>query len=223
MRFDFATAPGTLPKDVLPSRYRLQFELDPASARFSASAAMALRVLKPVSGIVLHAHEFQPDSVTLAAADGWRQTLRGGPGTPQTRQLTPLDVVSLAAGDNTLHIAYRRTVQKTGQGLFGVSYSAQGQPQQMMATQLQAVYARTLFPSKARVETRSQKAREEASLGLCPAYDTLHALTLATTYKGIHGNYRHQFRIQWQGRARSDLFRTTANRSLRESGREDMA
>lgn len=90
---------------------------------------MALRVLKPVSGIVLHAHEFQAESVTLAAAAGWRQTLRGGRGTPpQTRQLTPLDVVSLAAGDNTLHIAYRGTVHKTGQGLFGVSYSAQGQP-----------------------------------------------------------------------------------------------
>ena len=51
-RFDFAAAPGALPKDVLPSRYRLQFELDPASPGFSASAAISLRVLKPVASIV---------------------------------------------------------------------------------------------------------------------------------------------------------------------------
>ena len=147
-RFDFATAPGALPKDVLPSRYRLQFALDPASAGFSASAAIALRVLKPVPGIVLHAHELQADSVTLVAADGSRQTLRVGPGTPpQTWQLTPLDAAPVATGDYTLNIAYRGAVQKTGQGLFNVSYSAQGQPQQMLATQLEAVYARTLFPS----------------------------------------------------------------------------
>jgi len=147
-RFDFATAPGALPKDVLPSRYRLQFELDPASSGFSASAAIALRVLEPVPSIVLHAHELQADSVTLVAADGSRQTLRVGPGAPpQTWQLTPLDASPLAAGDYTLNIAYRGAVQKTSQGLFGVSYAAQGQPQQMLATQLQAVYARTLFPS----------------------------------------------------------------------------
>ncbi len=177
-RFDFATAPGALPKDVLPSRYRLQFDLDPASTNFAATAAIALRVLKPVSGIVLHAHELQADSVTLVAADGSRQTLRAVPGTPpQTWQLTPLDGAPVAAGDYTLNIAYRGAVQKTGQGLFGVSYSALGQPQQMLATQLEAVYARTLFPG---FDEPAFRAVFEIAVTAPAGYEVLSNMPLAS-------------------------------------------
>ena len=189
-RFDFATAPGALPKDVVPSRYRLQFELDPASTTFSATAAIALRVLKPVPGIVLHAHELQADAVTLVAADGSRQTLHVGPGTPpQTWQLTPLAGAPVAAGDYTLNIAYRGTVQKTGQGLFGVSYSAQGQPQQMLATQLQAVYARTLFPS---FDEPAFRAVFEIAVTAPAGYEVLSNMPLASSEAAATGQL-HRF------------------------------
>ncbi len=189
-RFDFATAPGALPKDVVPSRYVLQFDLDPASPTFSATAAIAVRVLKPVAGVVLHAHELQADSVTLQAADGARQALRVGPGgPPQTWQLTTLDATPIAAGEHTLHIAYRGAVQKTGQGLFGVSYSAQGQPQQMLATQLEAVYARTLFPG---FDEPAFRAVFEITVKAPAGYEVVSNMPLARS-EAVAGGQLHRF------------------------------
>ena len=190
-RFEFAAAPGSLSKDVVPSRYVLQFDLDPASTTFSASASITLRVLKPVPNIVLHAHELQADSVTLQAADGSRQTLRVGAGTPPpTWQLTPLEATPIAAGEHTLHIAYRGAVQKTGQGLFGVSYSALGQPQQMLATQLEAVYARTVFPS---FDEPAFRAVFEIAVTAPTGYEVLSNMPLASSETGATGQL-HRFK-----------------------------
>jgi aminopeptidase N len=147
-RFHFDSTPGALPKTVLPLHYTLQFDLDPARDTFSATAAIRLRVREPVASIVLHAHELSAQSAQLQAADGSARGLSVAAGpSPQSWRLTPEPASALAPGEYTLHIAYSGRVQPSGQGLFAVSYGVDGRPERMLATQLEAIYARQLFPA----------------------------------------------------------------------------
>ncbi|HJW11191.1 MAG TPA: hypothetical protein VJ598_05380, partial [Albitalea sp.] len=64
-RFDFATTPGRLAKQVVPSRYALEFDLDPARDTFGGRAAITLRVHAAVDSVTLHAHELKARGATL--------------------------------------------------------------------------------------------------------------------------------------------------------------
>ena len=145
-RFAFDTAPGVLPKDVVPSRYALTFDVDPARDEFAGRASITLRVRKTVPAIVLHAHELRASSATLAGAGGSRTLSIMADADTQTWHLAPDDAAPIGEGDYTLDIAYTGVVHVSGQGLYRAEYTVQGQPARMLATQLEARFARTLFP-----------------------------------------------------------------------------
>jgi aminopeptidase N len=63
-----------------------------------------------------------------------------------TWKLVPVDGRPIAAGAHRLVIAYRGQVNRSGEGLFRADHRAGGAPASMLATQLQAVNSRTLFP-----------------------------------------------------------------------------
>ncbi len=52
----------------------------------------------------------------------------------------------MPAGEYVLRINYTGKVQATGSGLFKVPYTARGRPAVMLSTQLEAVFARMVFP-----------------------------------------------------------------------------
>ena len=52
-RFTFDSTPGVLPKDVVPSEYRLALELDPAKDSFAGVVDITLDVRRAVDAIVL--------------------------------------------------------------------------------------------------------------------------------------------------------------------------
>ena len=54
-RFTFDTTPGQLPKDVVPSEYRLALDLDPAKETFTGSVDILVKVRSPVEAIVINA------------------------------------------------------------------------------------------------------------------------------------------------------------------------
>jgi len=146
-RFSFATTPGALPKDVVPVHYALDLELDPARQDFGGTATISLQIRRAVDAIVLHADGLQAREIELVGTDGRRQALEAGPGRiPQSWRLHTRPAATLPAGDYTLRIAYRGRVQSTGQGLYAVDYGEPGRPLRMLATQLEATYARSLFP-----------------------------------------------------------------------------
>ena len=146
-RFDFDTAPGRLTKDVVPSRYALTFDLDPARDGFSGQAAISLRVRKPVASFAVHAHELKADGATLIGAQGPRALRIERDEAASLWRLVPADSQPIAAGDYTLRIAYAGVVHTSGEGLYRVDYQAGGQPARMLATQLEEIHARTLFPA----------------------------------------------------------------------------
>jgi len=65
----------------------------------------------------------------------------------QTWALLPQDGKPIAPGAYQLRIVYSGKVNESDSGLYRAPYTADGQPKFMLATQLEAVFARMLFPS----------------------------------------------------------------------------
>jgi aminopeptidase N len=145
-RFDFDTAPGNLPKTVVPVRYALMLDLDPARDGFTGRADIVIDVRQPVQAVVLHARHLTASRTELAH-DGRTRSLRLGPGPiEQSWALAPTDAMPIVPGRYTLHIEYSGSVNRSGTGLYRADYVAAGKPGRTLATQLESVYARDVFP-----------------------------------------------------------------------------
>ena len=146
-RFSFDQAPGNLPKTVLPSRYRLTLDLDPARDGFSGRAEIDIEVRQPATAVVLHARGLVASRTELLQGGSARRlTLAAGP-FENSWSLTPDDSAPVAPGRYTLRIDYTGTVNTSGVGLYRADHRVAGRPARMLATQLEAVDARNLFPS----------------------------------------------------------------------------
>jgi aminopeptidase N len=145
-RFDFDRTRTVLPKSVVPSHYRLALELDPLRPVFDGRVIADVVAREPVPHIVLHAHGLQAGPAWLDDGGARRALDVKADPRSQTWRLTPRDGRPVAAGAHRLHLSYRGRVQRTGEGLFRVDHRSNGRPATMLATQLQAVQARTVFP-----------------------------------------------------------------------------
>ncbi|MGZ9030551.1 MAG: M1 family metallopeptidase [Burkholderiaceae bacterium] len=149
-RFDFDTTPGRLPKDVVPTHYTLHFDLDPERETFTGRTEIELSVRRPTSAIVLNAKELEAIGAVLTDASGASRTVVVTPDEETSQwRITWKPVEPLAPGRWRLAIDYRGKVEKRGQGLFRVEYrtAAREGPLRMLATQLQPIHAREVFPS----------------------------------------------------------------------------
>ena len=172
-RFDFERTPGRLSKDARPRRYQLEFDLDPAQDSFGGRAAIEVDLRRSLPSLLLHAAQLEPGEASVQGPDGRRRTLRiEADEASGTWRLAAADDRALTAGRHTLHLAWRGKVQRSGEGLFrvdapanapqgadagagagagagsaGANAGAPAGPSPMLFTQLQAVYARTLFPA----------------------------------------------------------------------------
>ena len=148
-RFAFDSTPGLLSKEVRPSHYTLRLSVDPAATQFSGEVHIRLTVRKATYSLRLHAQNLQSDGAQLQAV-GAKATraLRIAPdAATQTWALLPQDGKPIAPGVYRLRIAYSGTVNESDSGLYRAPYTADGHPKVMLATQLEAVFARMLFPS----------------------------------------------------------------------------
>jgi len=143
-RFTFDATPGQLGKDVVPSEYRLALDLDPAKDTFAGVVDIALKVRRPVEAIVLNAFELTAGDIALAGPGGARPMTATDDRTK--RQWRIADGATIEPGEYALRIAYTGAVHTVGQGLFGVAYTAEGKTARMLATQLEPIAARSVFP-----------------------------------------------------------------------------
>ncbi|MEO7336137.1 MAG: M1 family metallopeptidase, partial [Caldimonas sp.] len=143
-RFTFDATPGQLAKDVVPSEYQLALDLDPALETFAGTVDIALKVRRPVEGIVLNAFGLTAGEISLSSPGGTRaMTATDDKG---KRQWRISDGRPIEPGEYQLRIVYGGVVQKAGEGLFVVPYTAEGKPSRMLSTQLEPISARTVFP-----------------------------------------------------------------------------
>jgi aminopeptidase N len=143
-RYTFDATPGQLGKDVVPSEYRLALNLDPAKETFTGIVDIALKVRRPVQAIVLNAFELTAGEIGLTGPGGARPMTATDDKTK--RQWRIADGRTIEPGEYTLRIAYTGKVNNVGEGLFGVAYTAEGKPARMLATQLEPIAARSVFP-----------------------------------------------------------------------------
>ncbi|CAD5372734.1 Aminopeptidase [Rubrivivax sp. A210] len=146
-RFRFDATPGRLSKDVVPLQVGLTLDLDPARDGFDGRAEIELRLGKPADVIELHAHELVASSAWLADG-GKRRVLEVKPDPEaQIWRLVPADGRPLAAGRHRLTLVYAGQVQRQGSGLFRASAMIDGKPVPSLATQLEPIHARRVFPA----------------------------------------------------------------------------
>lgn len=146
-RFDFDATPGDLPKTVRPIHYGLRLTLDPARSDFDGEVDIQLDVRRAVDTLRLHARRLQPLALSLHQAGRRRDLQLSADAASQQWRLTPTDGAPVPPGRHRLSIRYRGQVNDSGVGLYRAGHALNGQPQAMLATQLQAIDARSLFPA----------------------------------------------------------------------------
>lgn len=151
-RFDFAATPGRLAKTVVPTRYQLLIEADPARDAFTGEVTISIDVRQATDAIVLNADQLQAGGAMLNDDTGLRPLKVLPDAARQTWRLVPEDGKPIRAGAQRIEIDYTGVVQKTGQGLYRADYRdvtapADAPPARTLATQLEAIYARSVLPS----------------------------------------------------------------------------
>lgn len=145
-RFNFDTTPGRLSKQVVPSHYALTLDLDPARDDFKGQVSISMTVRQATPFIEVHAQDLQAARATLASPTGLRALRVEPQEATQTWRLVPTDGAPIAAGDHRVEIAYSGNVHPYSEGLYRAPYTVNDKPQRMLATQLEAISARTVFP-----------------------------------------------------------------------------
>ena len=89
-KFNFATTPGKLPKDIRPNEYAVRIQPDLERLTFTGAETIKLDVQKPVMKLVLNALELEISFVSL---DG---------------KPLPKKAIALNAGEQTLTLVFAR-------------------------------------------------------------------------------------------------------------------
>ncbi len=159
-RFDFDTTPGRLSKMVRPSHYAITLNLDPDSDQFSGDVEIELTVRATVPDVMLHAHQLTALGASLRPIPGPVTAgvvgLAGSVAAKaielrveadekgQMWRLVPAGAQSIVPGTYRLQLRYTGVVNQNDAGLYRAPHVVDGQPARMLATQLEAVFARML-------------------------------------------------------------------------------
>jgi aminopeptidase N len=143
--FDFATTPGKLPKQVVPSEYGIHIEPNLDTRTFSGSEKIKLEVRAPVRELVLNAAEIGISSATI---DG-KAVLQSAIKIDDQSELLRIALGSeLATGQHELTLTFSGKINQQGRGLYYMPYQEEGTGANKIAlgTQFEATDARRFFP-----------------------------------------------------------------------------
>ena len=140
-RFTFDSTPGQLPKTVVPSHYNLRLKPDLKTLTFKGTEAVDIEVRKATRIIVLNANELTISRAALVGGPAAAIKLDEG---AQTATLTFPHPVP--AGHHQLELAFAGKIGEQSQGLYYVKYETDEGERVMLATQMEPVDARRMFP-----------------------------------------------------------------------------
>ncbi len=141
--FAFESTPGKLPKDVVPRNYAVRLVPDLKTQTLSGSVIIELEVLKPTRRIVLNARELEITKALLLY--GENHSLK--PIVDEKQQTVHFDLPSeLKPGRCELALEYKGRINKQPQGLYQDRYQTPSGEKVMLATQMEPVDARRMFP-----------------------------------------------------------------------------
>lgn len=96
--------------------------------------------------IELHAEQLEAVAASLLTSQGERALYVRPDEARSTWRLAPADGGPIAAGRHRLRLSWKGRVQADSTGLFLVEHGSGAVKDRMLATQLQAIYARRLMP-----------------------------------------------------------------------------
>jgi aminopeptidase N len=139
--FSFESAPGRLPKNVVPLSYDVAIVPDVDASRFTGTESVRLQFRAATATV-----QFNSLNETLSDV-----RLDGKPVKSVTssdaEQLSTVTLTKPASGLHTLSFAYSGKIETQPQGLFAQKYSKSGGAQGvMLSTQMEATDARRMFP-----------------------------------------------------------------------------
>ncbi|MFT8420421.1 MAG: M1 family metallopeptidase [Gluconacetobacter sp.] len=139
--FDFAHAPGQLPKDVVPSAYRINIVTDLKRLALTGHEDIAVNVTSPTASITLN-----QAGLTLVSA-----TLDGTPAKITQDDKAETATLTLpqpmTTGAHKLAIVYRGPIPATPNGIYYDDYrTPDGKQHRMLVTQFEVADARRMFP-----------------------------------------------------------------------------
>ena len=143
--FDFATTPGKLPKQVVPTDYAVRIVPKIDQFSFTGTETIKVSVHAAVRQIVLNSLELE---ITAASIDG-KPLPKSSIQLDRKQELLALALPNeLATGEHTVALAFTGKINEQGSGLFYASYQEQGSGAKkvMLGTQFEPTDARRFFP-----------------------------------------------------------------------------
>ena len=141
--YSFEATPGKLPKEIVPRHYRVRIEPNVKALTIRGSMSVALDVLKPTRRIVLNAHELVITRAMLLY--GENRALK--PVIDAREQTVAFELpYELKPGKCELALEFTGKINKQPQGLYYDRYQTTVGEKTLLATQMEAVDARRMFP-----------------------------------------------------------------------------
>jgi aminopeptidase N len=140
--FSFDTAPGKLPKTVVPQAYRIDITPDLAKLTLTGRVSIDLTFTRPGDRAVLNEAGLTIGKAALE--DGSLATITVD---EKTQTATLVFPKTVAAGKHTLTLDYSGPIPATPNGIYHDDYKTEsGQPKRMLVTQFEVADARRMFP-----------------------------------------------------------------------------
>jgi aminopeptidase N len=141
--FSFDATPGKLPKTVAPTHYAIELEPDLDTLAIIGSEVVDIEVAKPTNVITLNAVNMTAEAAVIDDDAGQAGTIAFD-AAAQTMTLTfPR---TIAIGAHRLRIRFTAHINKFGRGLYVVDYPTDAGRKRMIASHLEPVDARRIFP-----------------------------------------------------------------------------
>ena len=140
--FSFDTAPGKLPKTVVPQAYRIDITPDLTKLTLTGRVSIDLTFTKPGDRAVLNEAGLTIGKAALE--DGSLATVAVD---EKTQTVALVFAKTVAAGKHTLTLDYTGPIPATPNGIYHDDYKTEsGQQKRMLVTQFEVADARRMFP-----------------------------------------------------------------------------
>jgi len=141
--FNFAGTPGQLPKNVVPTAYRIELVPDLEHRAFSGSEEIEVDVAQPSATVTLNAVKLTITRAAIAGTGGATAKVTFD----EKKETATLHFANaLSVGHHTLALNFSGPIPETPAGIYYNDYPTSAGERRMLVTQFEAIDARRMFP-----------------------------------------------------------------------------